>query len=161
MSQESPIRESDGQAVTADNVDPEGAESVGSYDEERLADMRAVLEPRTLRILQQLLASETGALSPKEVAFRNPDITESTVRDHLRALTEEGLTEKLDPDVDSIPNTIPRTYYAVSEYGIELLKQVGMYDGIAILYQVYEELDRPEDVQEIEEWEHRPVPDWL
>lgn len=47
------------------------------------------------------------------------------------------LTEKLKTDADSIPNTIPRTDYAVSKYGIELLKQVGMYDGIAILYQVY------------------------
>jgi len=88
-------------------------------------------------------------------------ITESTVRDHLRTLTEEGLTEKLEPDVDSVQSTIPRTYYAVSEYGIRLLKQVGMYDGIAILYRVYEGTDRPEDIRAIEEWEHRPVPDWL
>ena len=159
MSQETPVREGDEQAVAADDAVLE--ETAIGYDEERLADMRAVLEPRTLRILQQLLASETGALSPKEVAFRNPDVTESTVRDHLRTLTEEGLTEKLEPDVDSVPNSIPRTYYAVSEYGIELLKQVGMYDGVAILYQVYQEMDRPEDIQVIEEWEYRPVPDWL
>ena len=159
MSQETPVHESDEQAVAVDDVDLE--EAAVDYDEKRLADMRAVLEPRTLRILQQLLASETGALSPKEVAFRNPDVTESTIRDHLRTLTEEGLTEKLEPGVESIPNAIPRIYYAVSEYGIELLKQVGMYDGVAILYQVYREMDRPEDIQEIEEWEHRPTPDWL
>jgi len=159
MSQETPVHESDEQAVAVDNVGLK--EAAVDYDEKRLADMRAVLEPRTLRILQQLLASDTGALSPKEVAFRNPDVTESTIRDHLRTLTEEGLTEKLEPGVESIPNAIPRTYYAVSEYGIELLKQVGMYDGVAILYQVYREMDRPEDIQEIEEWEHRPTPDWL
>lgn len=63
--------------------------------------------------------------------------------------------------LDSVPNTIPRTYYAVSEYGVELLQQVGMYDGVAILYQVYREMDRPENIRAIEEWEHRPVPDWL
>lgn len=160
MSQETPVRESD-EPGTLDDVDPGRVESAAGYDEERLADMRAVLEPRTLRILQQLLASETGALSPKEVAFRNPDVTESTVRDHLRTLTEDGLAEKLEPDVDSVPNTIPRTYYAVSEYGIELLNQVGMYDGVAILYQVYQEMDRPEEIRAIEEWEYRPVPDWL
>ena len=159
MSQETPVHESDEQAVAVDNMGLE--EAAVDYDKKRLADMRAVLEPRTLRILQQLLASDTGALSPKEVAFRNPDVTESTIRDHLRTLTEEGLTEKLEPGVESIPNAIPRTYYAVSEYGIELLKQVGMYDGVAILYQVYREMDRPEDIQEIEEWEHRPTPDWL
>jgi len=49
----------------------------------------------------------------------------------------------------------------VSEYGVELLQQVGMYDGVAILYQVYREMDRPENIRAIEEWEHRPVPDWL
>jgi DNA-binding HxlR family transcriptional regulator len=159
MSQETPVRESDEQAVVVDDGNLEGG--AVDYDEERLADMRTVLEPRTLRILQQLLASETGALSPKEVAFRNPAVTESTIRDHLRTLTEEGLVEKLEPDVESIPNTIPRTYYAVSEYGIELLKQVGMYDGVAILYQVYQEMDRPEEILAIEEWEHRPVPGWI
>lgn len=159
MSQETPVRESGEQAVAVDDVDLE--EGAVGYDEERLADMRTVLEPRTLRILQQLLASDTGALSPKEVAFRNPDVTESTIRDHLRMLTEEGLAEKLEPDVESIPNAIPRTYYAVSEYGIELLKQVGIYDGVAILYQVYQQMDRPEKIRAIEGWEHRPVPDWV
>ncbi|WP_435194152.1 winged helix-turn-helix domain-containing protein [Natronomonas sp. EA1] len=151
------VGETDGGAVVV--RDDGGLEA--QYDEDRLAALRAVLEPRTLRILQQLLASETGALSPKEVAFRNNDITESTVRDHLRSLTDRDLVEKLEPEVETVPNRIPRTYYAVSEYGIELLKQVGMYDGLAILYQVYQRMDRPEEIRIIEEWENRPRPDWL
>lgn len=156
--------ESSASTTPADLVTVEAEGETGppvSYDEERLSDMQTVLEPRNLRILQQLLASDTGALSPKEVAFRNPDIDESTVRDHLRELTNADLTEKLTPEVDHIPNRIPRTYYAVSEYGIDLMKSVGVYEGLAIVYQIYDRLDRPEEIRETEEWEHRPVPEWL
>ena len=57
---------------------------------------------------------------------------------------------------------VPSTFYAVTEYAVELLKDVGMYDAITILYQVYERtMDRPEEVGVIREFEHRPSPEWL
>lgn len=132
------------------------------YDEDRLAAIRELLEEHNLRIVQQLLASETGALSPKEVAFRNRGvISESTVRDHLRTLTDHGFVEKLEPDVDTIPNEMPRTFYAASPLAIELLKQIGLWDNLGMLYQLYSSLERPADIQRIEEWEHRPTPEWI
>lgn len=36
-----------------------------------------------------------------------------------------------------------------------------MYDGVALFYQIYQEMDRPEDIRTIEEWEQRAIPDWL
>ena len=56
----------------------------------------------------------------------------------------------------------PSTFYAATEYAMELLKDVGMYDVITILYQVYERMDdRPEEIEAIREFEHRPSPQWL
>jgi hypothetical protein len=71
---------------------PEIAEQVRKlYDEDRLAAMRDLLEKHHLRIVQQLLASDTGALSPMEVAFRNEGIvSESTVRDHFGNWRRKG-----------------------------------------------------------------------
>lgn len=132
------------------------------HDGDRLTAMRELLDEQNLRIVQQLLASETGALSPKEVAFRNRGvISESTVRDHLRALEEKGFVEKLEPNVERIPNDIPRTFYAPSSMAIELLKQMGLWDNLGMLYQLYSALDRPQDIQRIKDWEHRPAPDWF
>lgn len=134
----------------------------GLYDEARLEAMRELLEEHNLRIVQQLLASDTGALSPKEVAFRNRGIiAESTVRDHLRTLAKKGFVEKLEPDVESIPNEMPRTFYAASPLTIELLQEMGLWENLGMLYQIYNSLDRPEDIQRIEEWDGRPIPEWI
>lgn len=68
-----------------------------------------------------------------------------------------------------VPNGIPRKYYTVPEYGIELLRQVNLYEQIGILYDMYEAADlslpssetRPVDIEEIEDFDYRPRPDWL
>lgn len=67
---------------------------------------------------------------------------------------------------DPVPNGIPRKYYAVTEYGINLLKQVGLYEQVGILYeaadlQLPDAGDRPVSIDDIEEYEHWPSPDWL
>jgi len=140
-------------------------------DSSRLVDLREILTTTKLRLLQQILASPTGALSAVELAARNI-ITESTIRDHLRELAnrDEPIVKTLDPETnDPVPNGIPRKYYAVTEYGIGLLKQVGMYDQIGILYDIYEAADlqlpsaddRTVSIEDIEDYPHRPSPDWL
>lgn len=134
-----------------------------SYDEDLLADLRYVLQPTRLRLLQQILATDWGSLSPAELAFRNPDVSESTIRDHLREMTarDRPTTAKLAVADGKREQAIPRTFYAVTEYGIELLETVGMYDGLSLLYQLYENVERPEEIVKIERFEHRPEPDWL
>ncbi len=139
-------------------------------DPGRLADLRAILTVPKARLLQQILASPSGALSAVELAARN-EITESTIRDHLRALQSRDpeIVTVLEADASPVPNGIPRKYYAVTEYGIDLLKQVTLYEQIWILYDMYEaaELEipdsdeRPVTITDIEEYEHRPSPDWL
>lgn len=140
-------------------------------DPDRLSDLRAILTETKVRLLQQILASPTGALSAVELAARN-DITESTIRDHLRDLIERDrpIIRPLEAETDGrVPNGIPRKYYAVTEYGISLLKQVGLYEQIGILYDAYAAADlklpdadeRPVDINDIESYEHRPTPDWL
>lgn len=140
-------------------------------DSGRLADLRDVLDQTKLRLLQQILASQTGALAAVELAARN-EITESTIRDHLRNLQnrERPVVTQLDATTgDPVPNGIPRKYYAVTEYGIDLLRQLGLYEQLGILYDMYEAADlrlpdteeRPTDIEDVETYENRPSPDWL
>lgn len=134
-----------------------------SYDEDRLADLRYVMQPTRLKLLQQILATDWGSLSPTELAFRNPDVTESTVRDHLREMAqrERPTVVKLTVADGKGKRGIPRTFYAVTEYGVELLQSIEAYEGISLLYQLYETIERPDEIREIEEFEHRPEPEWL
>ncbi|MFB6175819.1 MAG: hypothetical protein ABEI99_01495, partial [Halobaculum sp.] len=129
-------------------------------DSGRLADLRDVLDKTKIRLLQQILASQTGALAAVELAARN-EITESTIRDHLRNLQnrERPVVTQLDATTDGpVPNGIPRKYYAVTEYGIDLLQQLGLYEQIGVLYDVYEAADlelpdaegRPTDIRDID-----------
>ncbi|NGM69207.1 hypothetical protein G6M89_09335 [Natronolimnobius sp. AArcel1] len=140
------------------------------FDDDRLDDLRTILMPAKTRILQQILASPTGALSAVELAARSTT-TESTIRDHLRDLqdrTPEIITD-LKASESPVPNGIPRKYFAVTEYGISLLKQVNLYDQIGVLYDMYEAADlelpnsdaRPVTLAEIETYEYRPTPNWL
>lgn len=135
------------------------------YDEDRLADQRAVLESTRLRILHAILATETGSLSAPEVAVRVP-ITESTVRDHLREMStrDPAFVEKLTVESEKRQKDIPYTFYAVSEYGINLLKEVRMYSMITPLYQMYSRMDygnETDRIRRIEDFDNRPVPDWI
>lgn len=132
------------------------------FDEERFADKRAILQPVRIRLLQQILATEWGSLSAPELAFRNSDLTESTIRDYLRDMANRSrpFVKKLKVEDGKREKGIPWTFYAVSEYGIELLKEVGAYEGITVLYQMYEQMESM-PIREIEEFESRPEPDWL
>lgn len=140
-------------------------------DAARLTDLRSILTETKIRLLQQILASRTGALSAVELAARN-EIAESTIRDHLRDLVEreQPIVTVLEPTTsDPVPNGIPRKYFAVTEHGVDLLNQVSLYEQIGVLHDVYEAADlelpnadeRPVTIEDIETFEHRPSPDWL
>lgn len=139
-----------------------GASVSTLYEDADLEAKRKLLEEHNLRIVQQLLASDTGALSPTEVAFRNEGlISESTVRDHLRTLAVKDFVEKLEPAVETVPNTMPQTFYAATPSTIEHLHEMGLWENLGMLYQLYESLERPAHISAIEEWEERPTPDWI
>lgn len=55
-------------------------------------------------------------------------------------------------------------FFGVTEYGADLLKEVGMYDVITVLYQMYSRFDYGEEtdrIRRIEKFENRPNLDWL
>lgn len=117
--------------------------------------------PQTLRLLQQILASEWSSLSTRELAYRNPDVSESTVRDHLREMATRDRSLVMKLEAETREQNVPWTYYAVTEYAIDLLEKLGAYEGISVLCQMYEQMERTTDIEQIEAFEYRPTPDWL
>jgi len=125
--------------------------------EEELEDLRSILDQTRCIILQQILAHDSGVLSRAELEARNPDVNQSTLQYHVDTLVERGILAKLDAPESQ--RDLPSVFYAVSERGIKLLKQVNLFDEIAVWNQVYAEVPTPDDLEKIEEME-RPEPGW-
>ncbi|MCU4925116.1 helix-turn-helix domain-containing protein [Halobacteria archaeon AArc-dxtr1] len=135
-----------------------GSELTFSPDAEAIDRLRAVVDETRLRLLQQLLASDDGALSVEELAYRNTDLKSGTIDYHLRELEARDVTRRLKADEPR--NDLPNTYWAVTESGVDLLKRLGFYEEIAILSEADDALERTDRIREIEDFEARPVPDW-
>lgn len=120
--------------------------------------MRAILTQTRLALIQQILASESGALSVEELDYRNTDVKKSTIDYHLRELSDRGIVTPLK--VDDPANDMPNTYWAVTEIGIGLLQQLGVHSEIEVLAEADRALTRTSRVEQIEAFPGRPEPDW-
>jgi len=127
-------------------------------DTERLDRLRVLLNETRLRLLQQILASDEGALSVEELAYRNTDRSEQTIDYHLRELEDYDVVTRLKADEPR--NDLPSTYWAVTDIGIKLLQQLGFYEEIAVVSEADNALERTARIEEIEAFDGRPSPDW-
>lgn len=131
---------------------------VGLLDSDQIDRMRSILDETRLRLLQQILAHDSGVLSVEELDYRNADLKHQTIDYHLRQLEEQDVVRRLK--VDGGRNDLPNTFWAVTPTGIDLLKQVGFYEEIAVLSEADDALERTDRIRDIEEYEERPSPDW-
>jgi hypothetical protein len=140
-------------------------------DTEKLSeDLDMILKEPYLGLVQQLVGSPTASLSLPELEARNPDVPGSTLSRRLDALVsrERPLVIKLRPNVESPPEGYPQVYFAASERAVELLKLIGLFRGCYRLMMLYQRAnlqhphrdERDVTIDDIEEYEHRPIPDW-
>lgn len=125
----------------------------------------ADLDQDDVVVMQQILATETATRSAVELAALRNETVEA-VRDRLERLADgdESLVTMLEVG-QPVDEDVPRRYYAVTEYGVTLLKEMRMYDQIGILYDAYGAADDPATP---EGWAAmdviraaRPVADWV
>jgi len=129
-----------------------------SPDGDRIDRMRTVLDETRLRLLQQILAHDSGALSVEELDYRNTDLAERTIDYHLRQLEDEEVVRRLK--VEGGRNDLPNTFWAVTPTGVDLLKRLGFYEEVAVLSEADDALERTDRIGEIEAYDRRPEPDW-
>lgn len=125
---------------------------------ERLDQLRVLLEETRLALLQQILAADEGTLSVEEISYRNPDRSAQTIENHLISLEDHDVVTRLK--AENPQNDLPSTYWAVTETGVALLKQLGFYEEIAVLSEADDALERPPRIEEIEAFSGRPTPNW-
>lgn len=136
----------------------ESSVSDSPLDTDRLEQLRGLLDEVHLRLLQQILASDSGALSVEELDYRNTDTEDRKIDYRLQKLADRGVVTKLK--ADNPTNDLPSTYWAVSDLGIQLLKRFGFYDEIGALSEADDALERTDRIRNIEAFDGRPSPNW-
>lgn len=138
---------------------PDPGRRSGEFEED-VERRRFVLDETRLDVLHQILAQPDGVLSVEELVYRNPDETEQNLRYHLRQLVERAIVEKHPVARAQGLDDPPTTFYSVTAEGIELLKAVSMYEEAAVWRSVYEQMERTDRIEAIEDLATRPEVDY-
>lgn len=103
----------------------------------------ADIDRNDVLLMQQILSTETATRSAVELAALRGKAVKA-VRDRLDRLAagDEPLITTIEAD-KPVSRGVPKQYYAVTSRGVDVLKEMGMYDQIGILYDMYEAADEP------------------
>lgn len=105
-------------------------------------------------ILQYILAHPENLPTLRELSHVIPR-GQSTIREHLDALIEEGLVDEYE--LDKRPERdLPKTFFGLTEHGIDALGDVGMLQAMPALQVMYERVEKP---PLIERYETAPRPE--
>lgn len=89
-------------------------------------------QPARATVVRALLAHTEAFVTVPELAHAS-SLTERAVEYHLGKLVERGLAEKRTVARSGRPHDIPRTFYALTEYGRDLAKRDDRLGGHASL----------------------------
>lgn len=112
------------------------------------------MDAEDVRILQQILAHSTAALSPEELAYRNAGLSETQIQDRLEELREDGYVTVVPAESDHAE--MPSEYFRVTRTGMIWLHEHNLYEEISILYHADDALNRSDRIREIEQMDERP-----
>ena len=94
------------------------------------------LDQGDVMVIQQILSTDTATLSAVELASLRDEAVD-VVRNRLDRLSTMDDPIVTTLEVEQPADDVPLRYYAVTEYGVDVLNRMGMYDQIGILYDAY------------------------
>lgn len=116
--------------------------------------LRYVTQDTRLNLLQDIIGHPQGSPSPKELDYTNPEVTQSTISEHLSGLTERGVIRRVEvpPDSPFRSRELPDVFYTLTEDGRELLDKYDiLVDEEEEIKRDYANLEKPEDIIRAEE----------
>lgn len=106
------------------------------------------------RLIQQILAHDSGVLSVEELSYRNTDLKERQIETHLRRLHNDRLVTPVpaEPEWEEMPDV----FWAVTDQGVRWLTDVGLAEEIEVISEADTALDRSQRIRDIETFDGRP-----
>jgi hypothetical protein len=117
-----------------------------------------------LRLMQQIIAHESGVLSVEELDYRNTDLGRDQIRERLELPQKTEVVAALP--ADPVRDDMPSKFWAVTEQGIEELRTRSPFEQAGILHDASrateimsaadDALNRSERIEKIEQFDGRP-----
>ena len=100
--------------------------------------------------MQDILGHPAQLPTLKELDYVNPSKSQTTIRQHLQELVNEGILEKASLPKDQRQNDLPYTFYGLSEDGREFLTEHGLLRAEGTLGEIYSSVEKTDTVQRYE-----------
>ena len=117
--------------------------------------LNTVTQETRFVLIQNILAHPKQLPSLKELSYVNPSKSQSTIREHLEILIEDGIAEERALPDDRRQRDLPWRFYGLTEEGRALLSEARLLRAEATLQDMYTRLDT---TPEIDKYAQAPRP---
>lgn len=111
--------------------------------------LQAVTQETRAALLADVVGHPAGAPSVEELDYTNPDVSRSTIDEHLGVLVEAGVVEKVRLPPGERSRDLPYTFYRITDAGRDLFDRNNLFDR-AVWREQYERVEKPERILEAE-----------
>lgn len=117
----------------SDSDTPRTLSGIDSTVETQRQRLNTVTQETRFVLIQNILSRPKQLRSLKELSYVNPSKSQSTIREHLEILIEDGIVEeRMLPD-DRRQRDLPWRLYGLTEEGRALLSEAGLLRAEAAL----------------------------
>jgi len=145
------------QKMQTDNRPLEQIDNNQSCDKKQLEEyenQRKLLHELTqetrFNIIQTILMHPEQQPSLSEIDYMHPNKSTATLREHVEKLVELGILEKLELPKEMRSRDAPNVFYGLSKEGRCLLDEVDLLDIEDTLQYIYQNMEKPEQIQRYE-----------
>lgn len=112
--------------------------------------LSVVTQETRFSLIQDILGHPAQLPTLKELDYVNPSKSQTTIRQHLQKLVNEGILEEVSLPKDQRQNDLPYKFYGLSEDGREFLEEHGLLRAEETLTEIYNSVEKTETIQRYE-----------
>ena len=129
--------------------------AAGGVDRER-ERLNVVTQETRFALLQDVLGHPSQLPTLRELDYANPSKSDSTIRQHLTALRDVGIVERVELAPERRSRDLPHVFYGLTDDGRAFLDRHGLLRAEDTLREAY---DAVEKTDEIARYEAAPRPE--
>lgn len=123
-------------------------DSDGGIEESPVEILHLVTMGTRYDLLQNIVGHPLGAPSLEELTYMSGRVNnKSTVLEHLEKLMDAGVVGKATLPEDQRERDLPRTFYYVTDEGLEFLQDHGLLRNVEVLRQIYRATEKPDKIK--------------
>lgn len=119
-------------------------------DEQTRRRLAVISQKTRFVLLQNIIGHPDGLPSLAELEHVNPSKARSTLVEHLEALIDAGIVERIEYEPNRSENDLPHVFYGLTEDGRSFLEAHRLLRAEDSLRHFYDAVTKPEEIQRYE-----------